>query len=147
MDLMARGLAEPPSNRWYLISIYGSFYPYNIEFLTQKRRLTLRSKYFMEKGLSLCFDDMTPNDIDKFRPELILFNKGHAKEIIDFAEEIHKDPNPAMLAIHCHAGISRSGAVGVFISNRFNIHFEDPYIRPNEWVLRVLETGKDDIKK
>ena len=36
------------------------------------------------------------------------------------------------------AGISRSGAVAVFISGYLNIQFYDPYIRPNKYVLKTL---------
>jgi len=42
------------------------------------------------------------------------------------------------LLVHCDAGISRSGAVATFASNYLNIDFQDEYIKPNPYVLRIL---------
>lgn len=66
-----------------------------------------------------------------------------ANTIVDFIEE-QINNNVTQFIIHCTAGISRSGAVGDYISQRLNINHSDfrddnPSILPNPYVLSLLK--------
>jgi len=91
--------------------------------------------------LRLWFDDVesnsqtsptNPNKCSAFSPE-------QAKQVFDFINENHgKD-----FFVHCSAGISRSGAVGAFITDyhgwdREKFLKNNPYIHPNARVSRML---------
>ena len=150
MELIAGRMEKPPCNHWHLISIYETTcFP----FLTFDVKLRLENQAFMDKSISLSFDDITLADYETLKivyPDLILFNRGHAREIIDFIKQVNSETEPSMLVIHCRAGISRSGAVALFAAVKLGIEFSDPYIRPNQWMLKILneeynyeDNGKD----
>ena len=84
--------------------------------------------------LVLFFDDVETEKLGAFSNE-------QAKKIVDF---IHQDTSSPLL-IHCTAGISRSGAVGLAIAERFGcVEFflsENPDIMPNQFVLQKLRTA------
>lgn len=69
-----------------------------------------------DRVLRLQFHDV---DRDMSSEGLTLFNKEHARQIIDFVDEI-KDACH-LLVVHCSAGISRSGAIATFVSEKFDI--------------------------
>lgn len=97
-----------------------------------------------ENVLVLFFDDITDdlnwdNDPDFLGP--VLFTEDQAKKIIAFID-LHKDKD--QFIIHCSAGISRSGAVGTFINDYFELDYKafkqiNPQIQPNPFVLRTLK--------
>ncbi|MFW6225742.1 MAG: hypothetical protein ACOC3V_02130 [bacterium] len=65
-----------------------------------------------------------------------------AEELFYFIER-NKHKNTCI--IHCSAGISRSGAVGTFIVDYFNLDWfkfksNNPHIHPNNHVLKLLKT-------
>lgn len=69
------------------------------------------------------------------------FNDERANQIIDFIEA--PTPPDTELIVHCHAGISRSGAVGIFASEVLGLSVADlmarrPQIDPNLYVLNKL---------
>lgn len=139
---MVRGMEKPPSDSWYLISIYSWPDPPVLNEKTIKNA----KETGCHKYLSLDFGDLTVEKYEnakKAYPDmaknLILFNKEHAKAIIDFTEEMQRDEKECDLIVHCHAGISRSGAVACFISNKTGVGFIDWEIRPNPYVTKVLE--------
>lgn len=80
--------------------------------------------------LSLMFDDVEESDEQEIleRFHYIVFNECMAKQIHDFVDRIDKDKT---LYINCHAGVSRSGAVGLILNEYFN---------------RFLDDNKDDYK-
>jgi len=94
--------------------------------------------------LNLTFGDFSP-EVKKRLPRkgcAPLFRKQHAKEIIAFLEYI-RDEDIDLLLINCDAGISRSGAVGVFAhrllgtsEQYFRRH--NKYILPNPYVYDLL---------
>lgn len=141
MDTIARGFVYPPSDYWYLISIYGQTFTPLIGF---QRFATKES--ILEMGcqnyISLQFTDITKEQYEKEpiegRNYWTLFDNKHAEKIITFLDAIHKDPKDAMLVVHCHAGVSRSGAIATFASEYLGVEFYDPYVKPNEWVLKLL---------
>ena len=75
--------------------------------------------------LKLEFDDITEMDIPQTHADgspLILFNRNHAEEIVRFIQRINRNK---ILAVHCDAGISRSGAVGEQLNEYYNRIIED----------------------
>ena len=74
--------------------------------------------------LSLMFDDVEESDEQELleRFHYIVFNEDMAKEIHDFVERIDKNKT---LYVNCHAGVSRSGAVGIVLNEYFNRFLED----------------------
>lgn len=74
------------------------------------------------------------------------FDSNNANETIRFLTLIShfaKKEENINLIIHCHAGISRSGAIGVFANDFLGLKYEDfkqenPHVLPNSKVLREL---------
>ena len=145
MQLIANGIKEIPYKEWNLISIYSPTQPplfLDPEIsLYKSLPIDEKLKNMQDKGckytLSLAFDDILPKQIEK-SDKYVIFNEKHAQKTLDFLDDIHNDKDSAALVIHCHAGISRSGAIAYFASQKYNINFEDPYIYPNSWVLELL---------
>jgi hypothetical protein len=90
--------------------------------------------------LNLWFDDITEKET-KFVINDILFTEEHAKQIIEFCEN---NSDKRHLYVHCTAGISRSGAVGLFINDNWGTNSYEsfmrnhPWIHPNPYVSRIL---------
>lgn len=145
------GLNFPYTDRpWYLISIHTDDDP----LLTD-----VNQNVFKEMGcrsaISLKFWDITDTDAarisqqhgaqaEKFKKDMVLFSTEQAKTVIGFLSSCNQDDeNDGILIVHCDAGVSRSGAVGTFAVDFFNLSYEDfikanPYLRPNYYVLRIL---------
>lgn len=100
-------------------------------------------------SLFLHFYDIT-NEAEGYRAGItrpIMFDKEDAKKVIDFLDEIKK-ADVKELYIHCHAGFSRSAAVGTFANNYYHwgddmhawqaFYRENDTMRPNHWVLEKL---------
>ncbi len=85
--------------------------------------------------LILNFDDSIPEESHCSPPARRPFTRDDAVRIKAFAEEaaVRRDA----LIIHCQAGISRSGAVGVTLNDYFNRFLED---NPEDW-LWFFECG------
>jgi predicted protein tyrosine phosphatase len=58
-------------------------------------------------------------DIDAEQGEGVLFDKAMAKQILAFADEAFAEG--LSLLVHCHAGLSRSGAVAVFLGSVYKL--------------------------
>jgi predicted protein tyrosine phosphatase len=106
--------------------------------------------YFKEKHpnvLTLYFDDCNeykkhPVDgsPDEFY-EQIPMSEEQALEIIKFAEKMNNESNDY---VHCTAGVSRSGAVGAFISDYLGNKWDDfikvnPQVIPNSHISSLLK--------
>lgn len=92
-------------------------------------------------GMDICFDDLDWNN-KVIQPDDILFQEIHAKQISDFIES-NKDQDFETLICQCDAGISRSGAVGLWATRFLKLdekEFRDkhPQIKPNSRVLEIL---------
>lgn len=96
--------------------------------------------------LSLKFHDIVADErtIENFKRinggQYTLFNEDHAEQIIYFLTELEPTDN---LLVHCFAGISRSGAIGTFAREMFNLDYSsfkqiNPQICPNVHILKVL---------
>lgn len=123
-------------DRFYIISIYGDgMKPFDIH---------------SQDFLQLNFDDIEEKEYSSIKekyPELVLFNEGHAKQIMDFLIKIRKEHKKKLLLINCYAGISRSGAVGKFANEYFNEKNKKDYIKffdlnqqikPNHYIYSIL---------
>lgn len=125
-------------------------YDSNVETHSDKAFISILNSGLGEKShfykehrnvLILKFDDIT--DREKGMSKLdgtLLFEKKHAESIINFVES-NKDVE--QIYVHCSAGISRSGAVGVFINDLYGIPYLDfiaknRTIKPNYYILALL---------
>lgn len=104
--------------------------------------------------LKLNFDDVAEcGEIgwgDVFAESVIFFNEGHAKAIHDFIEPI-KSNDRKEFYVHCDAGVSRSGAIGLVLNDWFNrfltvnhnddesFKMNNSHIMPNPLVVRLLK--------
>lgn len=70
------------------------------------------------------------------------FTKSQAEEIVDFVIRA-KERGATKCIVHCSAGISRSGAVGAFVSDYFEMPYSEfktanPHVLENRHVSRLL---------
>lgn len=81
------------------------------------------------------------HDIDTRTSGLIQFNLHIARQIIEFVRVLDDEDKDVVLIIHCDAGISRSGAVALFINEWFapGIHLNPDSSLYNRHVRRTLE--------
>jgi len=133
-------------NKWGLISIHTGGDSSSGEYLTPETRKKLEEiqcRYM----LSLDFWDITDMDYPRIKEkhkEAILFNEDHAKQIIEITKAMQQDENCMFCIVHCDAGISRSGAVGEFVSDFCGLdymkcHKYNPNIRPNCFIRSMLK--------
>lgn len=106
--------------------------------------------YFKEKHpnvLTLFFDDCNEHmkhPVIGYPGEFyeqIPMSGEQALEVVNFVEKMNENSN---VYIHCTAGISRSGAVGAFISDYFGMgwdkfKFDNPQVIPNSHVSSLLK--------
>lgn len=62
-------------------------------------------------------------DIDQDYKGMKTISLEQAEEIVNFILKIHSLPQEIHLIVHCFAGISRSAAVGKFVSDTLNLNF------------------------
>ena len=86
----------------------------NDSFMSSKHG-THDEHYFKRNHINVlnieCYD--IDREFEKDGKKYLPFNTEQAKQVIDFIE-VNKNKN---YIIHCHAGISRSGAIGQFITD------------------------------
>jgi len=138
---------------WALISIYGSYNEHGA--LVTTNSIPILNLIGCTKMISINFSDIDFENYDVFKLKyplsninLDLFNHFHAHQIFDFIKTLKDETT---LIIHCAAGISRSGAVGLFCCRYFDLDQKEfrrlnSQITPNLHVLNVLnkESGIDD---
>lgn len=126
----------------------------NVEEHTDKAFISItdgdrEDSHYFDKNysnvLNLEFDDATDEEnerrIKAGLNELVLFTEQQANQIIDFIE---RNKHVETFYIHCLAGQSRSGAVGMFVNDLHGeeTYFEfvnsNPTIRPNYFILALL---------
>lgn len=141
----------PPNDGIRLISINGS----DERFLTPDEEKILRDQYNFTFIGSYRFDDIggdiwesivTRKNID--RSSFMHFDQDIAKEICDFALSTyeplaHYEESDELLIVHCHAGISRSSAVGGALAYHLNLSSDtfatmNPNIDPNKFILAEM---------
>lgn len=141
----------PPNDGIRLISINGQ----GERFLNAEEMEILRLKYNFTFINSYRFDDIggeiwesiiKRKNID--RSNFIYFNEDMAKEICDsiltpYEPLAHFEESNEVLAIHCHAGISRSAAIGSALAYHLNLDAGEfasmnPNIDPNPNILEIM---------
>ena len=82
------------------------------------------------------------------------YEKPSDNELLKIVHFVNKNKNKNIFMIHCSAGISRSGAVAMFIRDKFfdeidNVVFniENKHILPNLYILKKLKELDNEIKK
>lgn len=83
---------------------------------------------YRPQTLILHFDDASISDNDS--DSRFLFDKSKARQIRDFTRQTLMQNRD--LIIHCHAGVSRSGAVGIVL---------------NDYANRFLQDNPEDFKR
>jgi predicted protein tyrosine phosphatase len=138
IDLVSRGHMQLPmeNKKWNLISVHEG------DCLSAEQVDSLTSQG-CEKILSLFFHDITEKINNRYQGKFILFSDCHCIPIIKFIDDLKKSKEATTLVIHCHAGISRSGAIGTFACDYCNLDYqkfinEHETIYSNPYVLRLL---------
>jgi predicted protein tyrosine phosphatase len=118
------------------------------EKLIQKKDEYTLSALGCKKHITHFFGDYTNIDYSKraakkVGKEIFTFDEEKAKHIISFIDTLEQSSEKLTLVIHCDAGISRSGAIGIFACRYLgldeNIFREkNPYIHPNSAVYDIL---------
>lgn len=105
------------------------------------------SPFFKEEHsnvLNLFFDDWTPEEVEKmpnddFKRNLVLFNQNMADQLKNFLNE---NKNANVWHVHCLAGISRSGAIALWLANNLGLNAYSLVrsfgLEPNMYVLELL---------
>lgn len=149
---------ELQAEHWALISIYSS--PKE-KLVGMEEEKSLKG-IGCEKVLNLCFGDYDYSHlgvVKKMKEEEYLFNDKHANKIIAFVksfDEKHRFMSyPTLFVVHCDAGVSRSGAVGLWAC-RYLGYDEKEFrkinsnIFPNSLIYDTLYKAagmKEDYKK
>ena len=134
--------------KWALVSVYTGDHKTSTKFLTNEVKKNLTRKGMCE-GLSLRFWDIGDDKVKlasllSFHYKPILFDEKMARKVVEFVDRMIADPEPVVFVAHCDAGVSRSGAVGLFAVERAGkdigeFFHENPNVYPNEFVLRMLK--------
>ncbi len=67
------------------------------------------------------------------------FERAHARALIAWAQGLAEKPEGYHVIVHCHAGVSRSPAIGWFLHQRYGAEMPWlPHFCPNPRVLRLL---------
>jgi predicted protein tyrosine phosphatase len=90
--------------------------------------------------LSLAFHDIWLEKHTHLGEGYNLMEQKHAAQVVAFVEQVWD--NVELLMIHCHAGISRSSAIGKAISEKYEDQFHSYYsklYRPNPHVYKLVQ--------
>lgn len=93
--------------------------------------------------LNLWFDDVDDVDdgsVDLLGDPIIPFDSNMASKLLEFIDVNKDKPN---FVVHCTMGVSRSGAVGDFLSTYFGVPYDsfkrnNPKVIPNALVRKTL---------
>lgn len=148
--ILETGKNPATKNKWALISIFSESTS-RIFSDPEKGRLNAEraEKANCAKWTEAQFSDLTKKQYNEIMTQenppdyLILFDEEKALEIIKFLNSIKHDNDIDALIINCAAGVSRSGAVGLFACRYLNLDeksfMKDNHgIHPNQFVLETL---------
>lgn len=94
-----------------------------------------------EQILYLRFDDLNhPTEFNPNKP-LRCFNEDMARQVAAFVQTLQDTPRALDLNIHCHAGVSRSAAIALWVSKTYGIALPENFklmTSPNVLVLKHL---------
>ena len=137
-----------------LISING----YDEPLLTDEQVSNLKTKYGFVSVDSYIFDDVGGEIWESIvkrkgvdRSLFKVFDESVAKDIVSLVDGMKND-DKELLIIHCHAGISRSAAIGSTIAFHLRLDSNDfidmnPNVDPNKHIMSVMlkELGHSDV--
>lgn len=97
----------------------------------------------LDNYLILQFDDVSDSEINNieqgmFKYTYKLFNEKMANEISEFVGNFNGSPDKYDLIIHCHAGVSRSVAIYMVLSDALGLPYNKNYIMHNKLVYNTL---------
>jgi len=116
-------------------------------------------RYFSQEHsnvLNLAFSDMTDKEMLGYTRDFVeqgfepkLFGIDEAERIVKFVKRNYNNGVRHWI-VHCHAGISRSGAVGLFINNLLEYEWDkfkndNPIVRPNFYIVHLLNIASGQI--
>jgi len=142
-SIISSGKPKTWSGNWALISISGYL---DSGPVINETTSEILASYDCTKILALCFLDITSNEFPKYQKanpdcdDSFLFNKTHARQILKFVANFEDERR---LVVQCAAGVSRSGAVGLFLNRYLKLDERkfrkmNSHIEPNDHVLDVL---------
>lgn len=131
------------NNSWALISIYSK--P-SRQVVREPRHFDRLKEIQCLDILGLDFADLTLESEKCCEKEDTgnIFSEEQASSIVKFLDKIKLIEEIKLLVVHCAAGISRSGAVGLFACRYYQLDEKlfmkcNPHIAPNPYVLDVLK--------
>ncbi len=95
--------------------------------------------------LNLTFCDVAPEDIPEAqRQRFPAIAPQDASNVVSALKRWHESDRRGNLLVQCHAGISRSGAVGLFSNELLGLSSEQflsrhPWVEPQPYVLKLLQ--------
>jgi len=140
---MIAGEREKPSEPWTLISI-----------VTTADEILLNPDVIHDLGphlrgaQSYLFADTTPSRYarydDEIKAKIRLFSEKQAHAIVSLIDTVRGKIET--LIVHCDAGVSRSGAVGLWANDYLGLKYADfkrqnPHVIPNAYVMSMLRTA------
>lgn len=118
------------------------------ERLIQKTDEQILSTLGCKKHITYFFGDYTniaywKNAAKEANRDIFVFDEEKAKHLISFIDELNSNSEDLSLLVHCDAGISRSGAVGIFTCRYLGLdekifRRQNPHIHPNSVVYDIL---------
>jgi predicted protein tyrosine phosphatase len=143
---MLKGKETISSLSWALISIYST----PKEQLITEDQMGLIKEMNCKNVLNLCVADATANNFErvkymnpgKVKDGMRLFDESDAHKILDFVKIVNDEPI-GRLVVHCDAGISRSGGVGIFLCRYLGLDEKEfrkinRNILPNNYIYDML---------
>lgn len=118
---------QPRGNKIVLISLLSDD---EREVLEEEPPLIDYEQY--TKVLKMNFDDIDHEETAK-QHQLKIIDEAQAKQLYDFIVDAILDTSVTNIIVHCHAGISRSAAVALFIKEYF-INNENYQTLPEKYV-------------
>ncbi len=97
--------------------------------------------------LNLTFCDIAPEDIpEQQRQRFPVMSPEDADNVVSALKRWHDMSLRGNLIVQCHAGISRSGAVGTFANELLGLSTEQfqkehPWVEPHPYVLNLLRVA------
>jgi predicted protein tyrosine phosphatase len=125
---------------WYLVSIHTL--P-DDPLITPEYEESLK-RLGCKEYIDMQFWDIERDDFDPDNEFNTIFTVEHAKQIIEFVDRVHAEEDEVVFVAHCDAGVSRSGAVGRFVTEYIGLDEEHFYkvndgIQPNTHIYSTLK--------
>lgn len=85
------------------------------------------------------------HDVEDDIEPWVVFERAHAKAVIDFVAMLQEKDEPVDVVVHCKAGISRSAAVALFVESVSQCAFPRKRFAgfANRLVIRTLEAASE----